>query len=141
MLRFADHTTDGLMLALTGWFLVSSGRTIERLVELDALLDGIRVGAVMDHDVTGVPPGAPRPRARDSRRAAHGVWRRSAARSTGDDPSSRIRSAAPQRARRAAGRGCRRDDRDRHAARDHRGDPQSRPRSATHPVTDGLLSV
>ena len=57
MLRFADHTTDGLMLALTGWFLVSSGRTIERLVELDALLDGIRVGDVMDHDVTGVPPG------------------------------------------------------------------------------------
>jgi Zn-dependent protease/predicted transcriptional regulator len=52
-----EHATDGLMLALCGWFLVSSGRTIERMVDLDALLDGIRVADVMDHDIAGVPPG------------------------------------------------------------------------------------
>ena len=48
---------DGLMLALCGWFIVSSASAIERNADVDAMLDGISVADVMDHDVPGVPPG------------------------------------------------------------------------------------
>ena len=48
---------DGLMLALCGWFIVSSAHAVERSAEIDAVLGGLRVGDVMDHDVTGLPPG------------------------------------------------------------------------------------
>jgi Zn-dependent protease/CBS domain-containing protein len=48
---------DGLMLALGGWFLVSSARAVERTADVEKMLDGIRVSDVMDHDVSGVPPG------------------------------------------------------------------------------------
>jgi Zn-dependent protease len=50
-------STDGLMLALCGWFIVSSASAIQRNAEVDAMLDGISVADVMDHDVAGVPPG------------------------------------------------------------------------------------
>lgn len=49
--------TDGLMLALGGWFLVSGARAVERTADVERMLEGIRVGDVMDHDVSGVPPG------------------------------------------------------------------------------------
>ena len=48
---------DGLMLALCGWFLVSSARAIERTAGVDALLRGLRVRDVMDRDVRSVPSG------------------------------------------------------------------------------------
>lgn len=50
-------SVDGLMLALAGWFLVSSARTVERHADVDGLLEGVRVADVMDRDVTGVPAG------------------------------------------------------------------------------------
>ncbi len=46
---------DGLMLALCGWFLVSSARAIARTATVDELLRDLRVEDVMDRDVTGVP--------------------------------------------------------------------------------------
>jgi Zn-dependent protease len=51
------ETLDGLMVALCGWFLTSTARTVERQAGLDQLLDGLSVGDVMDRDVAGIPPG------------------------------------------------------------------------------------
>ncbi len=48
---------DGLMLALAGWFLVSSSRAVERSAEIEHLLEGVRVRDVMQPEVSGVPPG------------------------------------------------------------------------------------
>ena len=48
---------DGLMLAICGWFIVSSAGAIDRTADIDATLEGISVADVMDHDVSGVPPG------------------------------------------------------------------------------------
>lgn len=48
---------DGLMLALSGWFVVSSARAVERSAEIDQLLQGVAVADVMDRDVAGLPPG------------------------------------------------------------------------------------
>ncbi len=48
---------DGLMLALSGWFVVSSARAVERNAEIDVLLEGVHVADVMDADATGVAPG------------------------------------------------------------------------------------
>jgi Zn-dependent protease len=50
-------TLDGLMLAVCGWFIVSSAGAVDRTAEIDATIEGIRVADVMDHDVAGVPPG------------------------------------------------------------------------------------
>ncbi len=50
-------TLDGLMLAICGWFLVSSARAVERSADAERLLEGINVGDVMDRDIAGVPPG------------------------------------------------------------------------------------
>jgi Zn-dependent protease len=51
------ETLDGLMVALCGWFLTSTARTVERQAGLDQLLDGLSVADVMDRDVAGIPPG------------------------------------------------------------------------------------
>ena len=51
------ETLDGLMVALCGWFLTSTARTVERQAGLDRLLDGLSVADVMDRDVAGIPPG------------------------------------------------------------------------------------
>ncbi len=48
---------DGLMVALSGWFLTTSARTVEHRAGLDQLLDGLSVADVMDRDVAGIPPG------------------------------------------------------------------------------------
>lgn len=48
---------DGLMIALSGWFLVSSSRAVERTAAVDALLAGLRVGDVMDRAVKRIPSG------------------------------------------------------------------------------------
>lgn len=51
------NSIDGLMLALCGWFLHSNGRAVARSADVDAMLEGIHVGDVMERDVSGVPPG------------------------------------------------------------------------------------
>jgi CBS domain-containing protein len=51
------ETLDGLMVALCGWFLTTTARTVERQAGLDQLLEGLSVGDVMDRDVAGIPPG------------------------------------------------------------------------------------
>jgi Zn-dependent protease/CBS domain-containing protein len=48
---------DGLLLALCGWFLVSSARGVERSAAVDDLLRDLHVRDVMDRDVRGVPAG------------------------------------------------------------------------------------
>jgi Zn-dependent protease/predicted transcriptional regulator len=48
---------DGLMLAVCGWFIVSSASAIERSAAVDVMLEGISVADIMDHDVSGIPPG------------------------------------------------------------------------------------
>ena len=45
------------MLAVCGWFIVSSASAIERSAAVDVMLEGISVADVMDHDVAGIPPG------------------------------------------------------------------------------------
>jgi Zn-dependent protease/predicted transcriptional regulator len=50
-------SVDGLMLALSGWFVVSSAGAVERSAEVDAVLADIHVMDVMDRDVAGLPPG------------------------------------------------------------------------------------
>lgn len=50
-------SADGLMLAMGGWFLVISAKAAERAAEADALLEGLFVSDVMEHDVPGIPPG------------------------------------------------------------------------------------
>jgi Zn-dependent protease/predicted transcriptional regulator len=48
---------NGFMVALGGWFIVSTARSMERRAELDAILDGLLVRDVMDRDVTAIAPG------------------------------------------------------------------------------------
>jgi Zn-dependent protease/predicted transcriptional regulator len=55
ILRF--DSIDGLMLALAGWFLISTARALERGADVDAMLEGLLVADVMDRDVTRVPAG------------------------------------------------------------------------------------
>ncbi len=47
---------DGLMIALCGWFLISTARQVERGAGIDRLLDGLLVGDVMEHDVATLAP-------------------------------------------------------------------------------------
>ena len=55
ILRF--DSIDGLMLALSGWFLISTARAIERGAGVDQMLEGLRVVDVMDRAATRVPSG------------------------------------------------------------------------------------
>jgi len=49
-------TLDGVMLALSGWFLSSASRTLERRVAFEALLKGMHVDSVMETDLPEVSP-------------------------------------------------------------------------------------
>ncbi len=57
LLIIVVDSVDGLMLALSGWFVVSSAGAVERSAEVDAVLADIHVMDVMDRDVAGLPPG------------------------------------------------------------------------------------
>lgn len=57
VLILAIDSIDGLMLAVAGWFVVSSARAVERNAEIDALLEGVQVADVMDIDPSGIAPG------------------------------------------------------------------------------------
>ncbi len=52
----SGDTADGLMLALSGWFLGSASRSIVRRLAVQDLLAGMRVGDVMERGVNSIPP-------------------------------------------------------------------------------------
>jgi Zn-dependent protease len=47
---------DGVMFALAGWFLASAAGQAERRVEVEALLDGVRVGDVLELGIASIAP-------------------------------------------------------------------------------------
>ncbi len=49
-------TLDGVMLALSGWFLASASRTLDRRATFEQLLKGVRVESVMETDLPEVSP-------------------------------------------------------------------------------------
>ena len=51
-----EDPLDGLMLAISGWFLSGASRGIERRLMVQDLLQGVRVEDVMDRGVAGVTP-------------------------------------------------------------------------------------
>ncbi len=55
-LMLLGETTDGLMLGLSGWLLGSASRAINRRLAVQELIEGVRVGDVVDRDVTTVSP-------------------------------------------------------------------------------------
>ncbi len=57
LLIIVVDSVDGLMLALSGWFVVSTAGAVERSAEVDAVLADIHVVDVMERDVAGLPPG------------------------------------------------------------------------------------
>jgi Zn-dependent protease len=54
---FIADSVDGLMVALCGWFLISTAAGVKRQALLDAIIGDLRAGEVMDTMVQGVPPG------------------------------------------------------------------------------------
>lgn len=52
----SGDTADGLMLALSGWFLGSASRSIVRRLAVQDLLADMRVGDVMERGVNSIPP-------------------------------------------------------------------------------------
>ena len=55
-LALAGDFLDGLLLALSGWFLAGAGRALERHAALEAMLTGVSVESVMDRDLPSVAP-------------------------------------------------------------------------------------
>ena len=56
LLAFADDAINGVMLVLSGWFLASAARSVERRAMLEQLLRGVRVETVMEKDLPEVSP-------------------------------------------------------------------------------------
>ncbi len=54
---FLVDSTDALMVALGGWFLISTARGMERRAGLDAVLDGLTVRDMMEREMTTISPG------------------------------------------------------------------------------------
>ena len=49
-------TVEGVMVALTGWLLTATARSIDRRLVVEDLLSGVRVGEVMERDAMSIPP-------------------------------------------------------------------------------------
>jgi len=49
-------TLDGIMVALAGWFLMASARSVDRWLVLDELIQGMSVGEAMEHDLATISP-------------------------------------------------------------------------------------
>jgi Zn-dependent protease/predicted transcriptional regulator len=47
---------DGLMIALVGWFLMASSKSVDRWLVLDELVQGVRVGDAMEQQLETVTP-------------------------------------------------------------------------------------
>lgn len=56
-LILAADSVDGLMVALSGWFLISTASVVKRQAHIDAIIGDLRAGEVMDPIVQQVPPG------------------------------------------------------------------------------------
>jgi Zn-dependent protease/predicted transcriptional regulator len=52
----AGDVVDGVMIALVGWFLMASARSVERFAVLDELVQGVRVGEAMEQHLETVTP-------------------------------------------------------------------------------------
>ena len=50
------ETPDGIMIALVGWFLMASARSVDRWLILDDLLQGMSVGEAMEKDLATISP-------------------------------------------------------------------------------------
>lgn len=55
-LALLGNIADGLLLGISGWFLTSAARALDRRAALEAMLTGVRVDAVMDRDLPSVAP-------------------------------------------------------------------------------------
>ncbi len=55
-LMLTGDTLDGMMLAICGWFLSGTARTVERRLALADLLRGMRVESAMERDLPAVSP-------------------------------------------------------------------------------------
>ncbi len=55
-LIIGDDIVDGIMLALVGWFLMASSRSVDRWLVLDDLVKGIRVGDAMEQQLETLTP-------------------------------------------------------------------------------------
>jgi Zn-dependent protease len=51
-----DLTLDGVMVALTGWFLLASARSVDRWLILDELIQGMSVGEAMESELSTISP-------------------------------------------------------------------------------------
>ena len=51
-----DLTLDGIMLALAGWFLMASARSVDRWLVLDELIQGMSVGEAMEDELSTISP-------------------------------------------------------------------------------------
>lgn len=52
----AGDVVDGVMIAVVGWFLMASSRSIDRFLVLDELVQGIRVGEAMEQQLETISP-------------------------------------------------------------------------------------
>ena len=56
VIALMGNVGDGLLLGISGWFLTSAARALDRRAALEAMLSGVRVDAVMDRDLPSVAP-------------------------------------------------------------------------------------
>ena len=56
LLALQNDTVNGVLLAVSGWFLTNAGRALERRAALERMLAGVRVDTVMDRDLPHVSP-------------------------------------------------------------------------------------
>ena len=49
-------TLDGIMIALAGWFLIASARSVDRWLVLDELIQGMSVGEAMEGELATISP-------------------------------------------------------------------------------------
>jgi CBS domain-containing protein len=55
-LAYPDLMLDGIMIALAGWFLMASARSVDRWLVLDDLVQGMSVGEAMEKELSTVSP-------------------------------------------------------------------------------------
>jgi CBS domain-containing protein len=56
LIMLTGDSLDGIMLTVSGWFLSGSARALERRMQLEDLLRGVRVDSVMERDLPAVSP-------------------------------------------------------------------------------------
>jgi len=56
LVSILGDSLTGALIVLSGWFIVQGSRVTERRLAIEALLSGLRVGEVMERDVTSIGP-------------------------------------------------------------------------------------